>query len=343
MYILVTGGFGYIGSHTVVKLLNSGYKVIIVDNSLNSKQTIIDNIKKVSEGTVIYYTFNLANSKNSLNFIFKKHDIRAVIHFAGLKSLSESLVNPLLYYNNNLISTLNLLYCMEMNNCYNLIFSSSATIYGDCKCPVTEDVEIGKNLTNPYGKSKYMIEEMLMDITKSNPKWNIVSLRYFNPVGAHPSGLLGENPNNIPNNLMPLILYNAYRTIGDYYSVLEIYGNDYGTIDGTCIRDFIHIMDLTQAHIVILQNIFTSDKLNGYSYYNVGTGRGVTVMKMLETFERVNNVKLDYKYVDRREGDLECVFADVNKIKNDFGWESKFTLEDICRDAWNYYTTFMIV
>jgi UDP-glucose 4-epimerase len=331
-YILVTGGFGYIGSHTVIELLNNNYNIIVIDDLSNSSRLVKDHIETITGRSLINFTFSLCTNLRNIQYVFKNYKIVGVIHFAGFKSVLESINNPLKYYKNNLLSTINLLQVMKEYKCYNLIFSSSATVYGNQMSPVTENLEIGNGITNPYGRTKCMIEDILIDICKSNELWNIISLRYFNPIGAHNSGLIGETPNNMPTNLMPVIL----RSIQDDDTLL-IYGYDYNTSDGTCIRDFIHVVDLAQAHVSVLQKLITSNTNNGYNYYNVGTGVGTSVLNMITTFEKVNNIKLKYELSNRRNGDICIVYADTTKILTDFGWTSQLSIEDMCIDTWNFY------
>jgi UDP-glucose 4-epimerase len=337
--IILTGGAGFIGSHTYIELINN-YNVIIIDNFINSNKKVIDKLKLLTNtesSDIIIYQTDLLN-KSKLDSIFNIHKPYAVIHFAGFKAVGESVEKPLYYYQNNLISTLNLLEIMKKYNCYNLIFSSSCTVYGNQKSPLSEDLEIGRGITNPYGQTKFMIERILNDICISNDKWKIISLRYFNPVGAHISGLIGEDPNDIPNNLMPFILkvainHNTTYNLGTNYNILNIFGNNYETRDGTCIRDFIHVVDLAKGHKKALEKI---DKLSGYNIYNLGTGNGTTVLEMVNIFIKVNNVKLPYKFTDKRQGDLQETYCYPNKAEKELGWKTQKTLEDICKDSWKF-------
>lgn len=327
MTILVTGGTGYIGSHTVIELLNKGYEVIIVDNLSNSSIEIIDKIEQITEQRITFYNINLLD-KQSLYKIFKKHQIKAVIHFAGYKSVTESVNNPLKYYENNIISTINLCNTMQLFNVYNLIFSSSATVYGNCKkLPLTE--ESPTNAINPYGRSKLMCEEILKDVANSNKKWKIALLRYFNPVGAHPSGKIGERPNGKPNNLMPYI---AQVATGKR-DVLYIYGNDYPTKDGTGVRDYIHVIDLALGHIAALEKL---NNIENVETFNLGSGKGYSVLEVVKTFEKVNGISIPYKIVNRRKGDIAISFADTTKSNKQLDWSTKRNLEDICRDVWRW-------
>lgn len=333
--ILVTGGFGFIGSHTCNELIKNNFNIIVADNFINSSKKVIPKLEKVINTKIKYYNIDLCN-KESISNLFNQNKITAVIHFAGLKAVGESVKKPILYYQNNIVSTLNLLEIMEEQQCYQLVFSSSATVYGDAKSPLTESDEIGFGVTNPYGQTKFMIERILKDVTISNPKFQITSLRYFNPIGAHSSGLIGENPNDIPNNLMPFILKvaiqnNTEHNLGKQYEHLNIFGNDYNTEDGTGLRDYIHVVDLAKGHIQALKNI-----KDGYSTYNLGTGKGVSVLELVKTFEKVNNVKIPYKIVERRPGDLEKVFCNPSKVKNELGWVAEKSVEEMCKDAWNF-------
>jgi UDP-glucose 4-epimerase len=337
MNILVTGGLGYIGSHVCVKLLellDSNYVVIIVDNLSNSKQTVLYDIIKITnkkyDENLFFYNFDITDELE-LNNLFLRHSIFCVIHMAGFKSVSESIKYPLQYYHNNVVGTIILLNMMNKYNCKKLIFSSSATVYGNQDYPVNEDCITGVNITNPYGQTKHMIENILIDLYKSDNEWNIVVLRYFNPVGAHSSGLLGEDPNNIPNNLFPYIL----KVANGEYSKLTIYGNDYNTSDGTCERDFIHVCDLANGHTLALIKIINC--INGLNIYNLGTGKPISVMKLVETFKEVNNVSFECIITDRRYGDLPIVYADVNKAYTELGWCIQKSIIDICKDGWNSY------
>lgn len=328
--ILVTGGLGFIGSHTLVELLQNFDHIIVVDNLSNSKATVLDNIKKLTNKSVTFLPFDIMNVAD-LKSLFASRRITSVIHFAALKSVGESITQPAEYYDTNVIGTIQLVNIMRKYKCHNLIFSSSATVYGMQTYPVDEASQTGVGLTNPYGRTKYMVEEILKDYAAAYPVMNITLLRYFNPVGAHPSGLIGEDPNGIPNNLCPYVLRVAQRLIPQ----LTIYGKDYPTHDGTCIRDFIHVVDLAKAHVAALQSMEKGDT-KGLSIYNVGTGNGVTVLDFITTFERVNNITLPYQFGERREGDLPIVYSNVDKIYQDLGWKAEKTLEDICHDAYHF-------
>ena len=334
--IVVTGGTGFIGSHTCVELLKI-YEIIIIDNLCNSNKNVIDKIKQITNEDITFYEEDLLN-KNRLNDIFDKHKPQTVIHFAGLKTVGESIQHPIHYYKNNIISTLNLLQVMKSHQCYNLIFSSSATVYGSQISPLKENMVIGDGITNPYGQTKFMIEVMLKDLCKSDTKWNIISLRYFNPVGAHESGLIGENPNDIPNNLMPFILKvgvnnNTDYNLGSQFNTLNVFGNDYSTNDGTCQRDFIHVVDLAKGHLAALNKI---NELNGYNVFNLGTGNPVSVLEMIETFKQVNQVDLPYECIERRDGDLEVCYCDPTYTESILQWKTEKTLYDMCKDAWRF-------
>lgn len=337
--IIITGGAGFIGSHTCVELMDS-YHLVVVDNLCNSNKNVIDKIKEITQrDNITFYKEDLLDTL-VVKEIFRKHEPIAVIHFAGLKAVGESVKKPCYYYQNNLISTLNLLEAMEKYKCYNLIFSSSATVYGTQKSPLKEDFTIGQNITNPYGQTKFMIEQILKDMCVSNNKWNIISLRYFNPVGAHKSGLIGENPNDIPNNLMPYILKvginnNTLYDLGSQFDRLKIFGNDYNTPDGTGQRDFIHVVDLAKGHVSALQKIH---ELNGYHVFNLGTGNPTSVLELVNTFESVNDVKIHFEYTDRREGDVDICFCDPEYTYSVLNWKTELNIEDMCKDAWYFQT-----
>ena len=330
MSILVTGGAGFIGSHTVVELLNEGNEVIVVDNLSNSKIEVIDSIKEITGKNVKFYKIDILD-REKLNKVFEENpDITAVIHFAALKAVGESVQKPIEYYQNNIEGTLVLVDVMRKHNVKKIVFSSSATVYGDpATVPIREDFP--KSATNPYGQTKLMIEQILSDIYVSDNEWSVVLLRYFNPIGAHESGLIGEDPKGIPNNLMPFIMKVANKEIDH----LNIFGNNYKeTKDGTCARDFLHVVDLAIGHIKALEKL---DKENsGVFVYNLGTGNPYTVQEMVDTFIKVNNVDVPYQFAERREGDLPVFFADSSKAKKELGWVATRTLEDMCRDSWNY-------
>lgn len=326
MRILVTGGLGFIGSHTCVELIGKGHEVIIVDNLYNSKEDVAEKIEKISGAKVKLYKYDLLE-KEKIEEIFEENKIDAVIHFAGYKAVGESVKKPLMYYSNNLGSTINLLEVMQKYNVKKLVFSSSATVYGDPGCPkYVEEMGRGET-TNPYGTTKAMIEKILEDLYASDNSWDISILRYFNPVGAHESGLIGEEPNGIPNNLMPYVM----KVASGKLEILSIFGNDYPTVDGTGVRDYIHVVDLAKGHVCAL------DKMKkGLNIYNLGSGKGVSVMELVTTFEKVNDLKVNYKIVERRAGDLAEYYADPTKALNELEWKTEKTLEDICRDSWKY-------
>lgn len=336
--ILITGGLGYIGSHMCVELLKHDYEIVIIDNLDNSSPDVFNKICKISNKKPKFYCFNLLDL-NKIEQVFIENKIDGVIHFAGYKSVNESISKPLEYYENNIMSTINLLKLCDKYNVTKFIFSSSATVYGNSESPLYETSNTGNNITNPYGKTKYFIEDILKDFSSSNNKIKIISLRYFNPVGCHESGLIGDDPYNIPNNLMPYIIRvvvknNIDMKYGECYNKLKIFGGDYNTEDGTCIRDFIHIYDLVTAHIKSYE-YFDKMKEN-YDVYNVGTGKGTSVLELVETFKKVNKVKLPYEIVSRREGDCESVYCNCDKIKTNMNWKPVKSLRDICIDSYNY-------
>lgn len=324
MKILLTGGLGYIGSHTLVELLDNNYEVIVIDNFSNSKPDVIENVKKITNKTFKFYEGDICD-KEILEKVFSENKIDAVIHFAGYKAVGESVNNPLKYYRNNLDSTLSLLEVMNKFSCKKLVFSSSATVYGNPKTlPIKEDFDL--STTNPYGTTKLVIEGILKDLYKSDSSWNITILRYFNPIGAHSSGLIGENPNDIPNNLMPYIV----KVATGIYPKLNIFGNDYDTIDGTGVRDYIHVVDLAKGHVKAIEHF------DNLSIYNLGTGHGYSVLDLVNTFMKINNVNIPYEITDRRPGDVAACYADASKALEKLEWEATKTLEDMCRDAYNY-------
>ena len=328
MKILVTGGTGYIGSHTCVELLKNGYEVIIIDNLCNSKKEVVDNIEKITNKQVQFVEGDVRD-KDLLRTIFKNNKIAAVIHFAGLKAVGESVEKPLLYYQNNLDSTLNLCEIMNEFNVKKLIFSSSATVYGNpVKLPITEDMEVVKT-TNPYGTSKYFLERILNDLYISDNEWSIALLRYFNPVGAHESGLLGEDPNGIHNNLMQYIVKVATNEL----ECLSVFGNDYDTPDGTGVRDYIHVVDLARGHVMAIDKILNT---TGVNIYNLGTGVGYSVLDLVNTFEKVNGIKINKKIVGRRAGDIAACYADSTKAYKELGWKAELNLEDMVKSSYNY-------
>ena len=327
MKILVTGGTGYIASHTAVELLESNYEIILLDNLSNSKKEVVDKIKTITNKNFKFYEGDCAD-KNILTKIFNENKIDAVMHFAGFKAVGESVKNPLKYYNNNLISTITLLEVMNEYNCKKLVFSSSATVYGNPKTlPIKESFPL--STTNPYGTTKLMIENILNDVAKTDNNWSIAILRYFNPIGAHKSALIGEDPNDTPNNLMPYIVKVATKKL----EYLNIFGNDYNTKDGTGVRDYIHVVDLAKGHIKALELI---NKQKGIDTYNLGTGKGYSVLEIVNTFMKVNNINIKYKIVDRRPGDIDACYADPSYAKEKLNWEATLDINDMCKDAYNF-------
>jgi UDP-glucose 4-epimerase len=327
MNILVTGGAGYIGSHTIIELLNNNHNVVVIDNLSNSSRESLDRVEKITGKNVAFHEFDLRN-RDMLDAIFNANNFDAVIHFAGLKAVGESVAKALFYYQNNLESTLTLLEAMKQFDVKKLVFSSSATVYGDPEVlPITESAR--KQATNPYGQTKLMIEQMLEDISASNEGWNITSLRYFNPIGAHPTGLIGEDPNGLPNNLLP---YVAQVAVGKVEKV-KVFGNDYETPDGTGVRDYIHVVDLARAHLAALDNL---DHPNVYKAYNVGTGKGVSVLDMIKAFEKAAGKTIPYEIIDRRPGDIASCYADCSYANQEIGWKAELGIEDACQDAWKW-------
>lgn len=328
MKVLLTGSCGYIGSHTLVELLDRGYEVVGIDNFSNSKREVIDNIKKITGKDFVFYEGDVCD-KTILEKIFNENKIDIVIHFAGYKAVGESTLKPLMYYRNNIDSTLSLLEVMDEYNCHNFIFSSSATVYGKPHTlPIKENFPL--STTNPYGTTKLTIEYILKDLYKSNNDWNIVILRYFNPVGAHKSGLIGEEPNGIPANLMPFISKVATKEL----EILSVFGNDYDTPDGTGVRDYIHVVDLAKAHVKGIERLDMDKK--GMHIYNLGTGKGYSVLEMIKAFESANGVKVPYKIVGRRPGDIATCYADPSKAERELNWKAELGLKDMCRDAYNF-------
>lgn len=330
MTVLVTGGLGFIGSHTVVELIQQGKDCLIIDNLSKSQIDVIERIEAIVQRKVPFIQVEMLE-KNALREIFKAYKISVVIHFAGYKSVGESVKKPLLYYQNNIISTLNLLEIMQEFGVKKLVFSSSATVYGDKHIPpLKEDLML--SAPNPYGRTKLMLEEILYDFVEANDGWSVALMRYFNPIGAHNSGLLGELPCGVPNNLMPHILKVANKEI----EALDVFGGNYETTDGSCIRDFIHIMDLAEGHVQALNYV---NRHKGCEAFNLGTGVGYSVLELIKTFECVNAVKVPYKIVDRRKGDIISSVADVTKAKMLLNWETQYSLEEMCSDSWNWYTS----
>nr|PZN07929.1 MAG: UDP-glucose 4-epimerase GalE [Caldicoprobacter oshimai] len=327
MSILVTGGAGYIGSHTCVELLNAGYNIVVVDNFSNSKPEALRRVKEITGKDFKVYAVDLLD-RDGLDKVFSENDIQAVIHFAGLKAVGESVAIPLKYYYNNITGTIILCEVMQKHGVKKIVFSSSATVYGKPKSvPIKEDFPLCP--TNPYGRTKYMIEEILRDVYVADNEWGIILLRYFNPIGAHESGRIGEDPNGIPNNLMPYITQVAVGKREKLY----VFGNDYDTHDGTGVRDYIHVVDLAKGHLKALEKVMTS---SGVDVYNLGTGMGYSVLDVVKTFERVNGVKIPYVITGRRPGDVDKCYADPTKAYKELGWKAEKNLEDMCRDSWNW-------
>lgn len=329
MAILVTGGAGFIGSHTCVELLNAGYEIVVVDNYYNANPKSLERVKELTGKDFKSYECDIRDSEG-MDKIFKENKIDAVIHFAGLKAVGESCQKPIEYYDNNIGGTLKLCDVMRNNGCKNIVFSSSATVYGmNNVSPLKETMKTG-GTTNPYGTTKYMIEIILEDIYKSDNEWNVTLLRYFNPIGAHESGRIGENPNGIPNNLMPYITQVA---IGKR-PYLSVYGDDYDTPDGTGIRDYIHVVDLADGHVKAVNNILDGKK--GVQIFNLGTGKGYSVLDIVKAFSKAYGKELPYKIAPRRPGDLAVCYSDPTKAKEVLGWEAKRGIDDMCRDSWNW-------
>jgi len=327
MNILLTGGAGYIGSHTCVALLENGYNVIVVDNLCNSDATSLDRVQKITGKQISFYQTDLRD-KAGVNEIFTNHSIDAVIHFAGLKSVSESVGQPLMYYQNNIDGTLVLCETMQEHAVKNLVFSSSATVYGNPEMvPIKEDAPTAP--FNPYGRTKFFIEEILRDFYFADKRWNIALLRYFNPVGAHPIGLIGEDPSDIPNNLMPYISQVAVGKLSE----LSVFGNDYPTPDGTGIRDYIHVMDLAEGHVKALEKIVSD---SGLVTYNLGTGKGYSVLEMIAAFEKASGKQIKYKIVERRPGDIPTCYADSSLAQKELGWMAQRSIDEMCADTWRW-------
>lgn len=328
MNILLTGGAGYIGSHTIIELDKAGHTVVVVDNLVNSNPESLRRVSKIIGKEIPFYEVDVRDKEN-LSKVFDENKIDAVIHFAGLKAVGESVSKPLEYYHNNMTGTFVLLDVMRQHGCKNIIFSSSATVYGDpAIIPITEECPKG-HCTNPYGQTKSMLEEVLMDVQKADKEWNVVLLRYFNPIGAHQSGMIGENPNGIPNNLMPYITQTAVGIRKE----LGVFGNDYDTPDGTGVRDYIHVCDLASGHVAALKAI---ERKCGLAIYNLGTGHGYSVLDVVQAFEKVNGVKVPYSIKPRRPGDIATCYCNPAKAKAELGWEAQYGIEEMCRDSWNW-------
>ncbi|MBR5337513.1 MAG: UDP-glucose 4-epimerase GalE [Lachnospiraceae bacterium] len=328
MSILVTGGAGYIGSHTVVELLNAGFDVVVCDNLSNSKEEALNRVKKITGGDLSFYKADIRDAA-AMNEIFEKERIESVIHFAGLKAVGESVEKPLEYYDTNVHGTLVLCDVMRKHGVKSIVFSSSATVYGDpATVPIREDFPL--SATNPYGRTKLMIEKILTDISVSDKEWKVILLRYFNPIGAHESGMIGEDPKGIPNNLLP---YVAQVAIGRHEFV-RVFGNDYDTPDGTGVRDYIHVVDLAKGHVCALKKIEKTE--SGVLIYNLGTGNGYSVLEVVKAFSKACGKDLPYKIMDRRAGDIATCYADPAKAKAELGWEAEYDIDRMCADSWRW-------
>lgn len=327
MKILVTGGTGYIGSHTCVELLQKGHEVVVFDNLCNSKRDVLDKVREITGKEVIFYKADMRD-KESMRPVFEEHTLDAVIHFAGLKAVGESVAKPLLYYQNNITGTLNLCELMNEYQCRRIIFSSSATVYGSPETvPIREDFPL--RTANPYGSTKLMQEGILSDLCVPDREWSVVLLRYFNPIGAHESGLLGESPNGIPNNLMPYIMQVALGKLPE----LGVFGDDYDTPDGTGVRDYIHVVDLARGHVNAIEKAVSS---SGVHIYNLGTGRGYSVLEIVRAFEEASGLTVPYSIQPRRAGDIAASYADPRKAKEELGWEAEYDLDRMCQDSWRF-------
>ena len=328
MNILVTGGTGYIGSHTCVELIKAGHDVIVFDNLSNSKETCLDRIFEITGKRPKFYCADMRDT-DSMRPVFQENNIEAVIHFAGLKAVGESVAKPWEYYYNNVVGSLNLLSVMKEFNVKKLVFSSSATVYGDpAIIPITEECPLGTT-TNPYGETKKMLERIFSDFQKANPDWYIMLLRYFNPIGAHESGLIGEEPNGIPNNLMPYIM----QVVVGKLPYLRVFGNDYKTHDGTGVRDYIQVVDLAKGHVAVMKKF---EDATGVYIYNLGTGIGYSVLDIVKAFEKANDIEIPYQIVERRPGDIDACYSDPSKAERELGWEAQYDLEKMCKDSYNF-------
>lgn len=325
MNILLTGGAGYIGSHTCVELLNNNHSIIIADNLCNSRIETLINIESITSKKFFFYESDVTLESN-LERIFSNHEINGVIHFAGFKSVAESIKDPMNYYYNNIVSTMLLTKVCLKYGVDKFVFSSSATVYGDNKSPMNEAMHL-LNTMNPYGETKAMSERILMDISKANPNFSVAILRYFNPVGAHESGLIGEDPKGIPNNLMPIIAKVAKGELKQ----LKVFGNDYETVDGTGVRDYIHVMDLAKGHVAAVEML-----KKGVHIYNLGTGKGTSVLELINTFQEVNDVKIPYELVERRSGDIAVCYADTSKAERELGWKTEYSIREMVKDVWRF-------
>lgn len=328
MNILVTGGTGYIGSHTCVELINAGHEVVVFDNLSNSKENSLDRVCDITGKRPKFYNADMRDYE-SLRPVFSENSIDAVIHFAGLKAVGESVAKPWEYYNNNIVGTLNLLRAMKEYGVLKFVFSSSATVYGDpAIIPITEECPLGTT-TNPYGETKKMLERILSDFQKANPDWHVMLLRYFNPIGAHESGLIGEEPNGIPNNLMPYIM----QVVVGKLPYLRVFGNDYNTHDGTGVRDYIHVVDLAKGHVAVMKKF---EDEPGVYIYNLGTGIGYSVLDIVHAFEKANDIQVPYQIVERRPGDIDACYSDPSKAEKELGWKALYDIEKMCKDSYNF-------
>lgn len=326
MTTLVTGGCGYIGTHTIIELITAGHSVVVIDNLVNSSREAIRQVEAMTGAVIPFYEADLQDA-SVVSRIFREHSIDAIIHFAGLKAVGESTENPGLYYRNNITSTLQLLHVMEENDVRKLVFSSSATVYGSAPIPYSEHSPAGQNITSPYGRTKYMVEEIMSDIAASNPVLEFTSLRYFNPIGAHESGQIGEDPSGVPNNLMPYIT----QVASGKRESLSIWGNDYPTRDGTGVRDYIHVVDVAKGHLAALNH-----SKPGHAIFNLGSGKGTSVLELVHAFEKATGKKIPYTIAPRRPGDLPEFYADASKAATELHWKTEKTIEDACRDSWNW-------
>ena len=332
MKILVTGGLGFIGSHTVVALQEKGYEVVIIDNLSNSNLSVLDGITKITGRKPIFEQLDLRDKSALVDFFNRYDDIKGIIHFAASKAVGESLEKPLLYYENNLTTLIYLLQQMQEKTIHNFIFSSSCTVYGEPESlPISEQAPI-KPALSPYGNTKQIGEEIIRDTAKAYPQFNSIALRYFNPIGAHPSAAIGELPLGVPQNLIPFVT----QTAAGIREQLSVFGDNYPTPDGTAIRDYIHVVDLAESHVAALERLLNSRQKDNFEVFNIGTGRGSSVMEIIKTFETVNDLKLNYKIVDRREGDVTAVWADTGLAEKELGWKARLTMEDALRDAWQW-------
>ena len=336
MKILVTGGAGYIGSHTCVELLNSGYEVVVMDNLYNASAKALDRVQQITGKTLTFYEADMLDQP-AMDKIFEAEKPDAVIHFAGYKAVGESVVKPIEYYHNNMTGTLLLCDTMRKHGVKNIIFSSSATVYGDpLEIPITEECP-KQSPTNPYGQTKTMLEQVLMDIHRADPEWNVTLLRYFNPIGAHPSALIGELPNGVPNNLIPFLT----QTVAGIRPQLSVFGDDYNTPDGSPIRDYIDVVDLAKAHVVAIRRLLDGKNKANYEYFNIGTGNGLSVLGLIKAFEKATGEKVNYKIVGRRAGDIEKVWADTTLANQELGWKAEVPIEETLANAWKWQQALM--